>query len=371
MQGNRIVWIDVWKGMLIFLVVLGHVTGGLYHYVDGWAAFPVRLIFKFVYLFHIPAFFFIAGWVQGMSASDDSADFGAFVKKRAVRLLVPYAIWGVFSIVVFLSFASWAHLIQNGNDGYYNDTMFNFPWYRPFLSLLHGGGWPNREGLRFNGVLWFLPCMFLVLAIDRALRKFFVNVAESLPVKVAFIVVVALVGGLVRENVKIALPFSMNRVLNMLAYLMIGRLLAAGGWLDSLHRRPFYLVLGWVLLMGIAWYVPDEYYLVTPFPWYVYMMLLGLAGCVFSMATAKMVAEISPKKVVAIVAKTGVASLGIMLSHKFFIMPMQAGYAAIAKLKWSIVLLAAISMSVIVTWVALCLTSLIRRHAPIVIGERK
>ena len=44
----RIEWIDIFKGLAIILVVVGHATG---------------LFSTYIYQFHVAAFFFISGWV--------------------------------------------------------------------------------------------------------------------------------------------------------------------------------------------------------------------------------------------------------------------------------------------------------------------
>ena len=47
-NGKRIDWIDIFKGLAIILVVVGHSTG---------------LFNAYIYQFHVAAFFFISGWV--------------------------------------------------------------------------------------------------------------------------------------------------------------------------------------------------------------------------------------------------------------------------------------------------------------------
>lgn len=132
MVRQRECWIDCWKGILIFLVVLGHVVGMLYHYTTGCSQLLMENIYKGIYLFHMPAFFFLAGYVserrkQGECQSLRTATVRDLVEKKARRLLVPYVFWGVVSVVVFLALNGLVAGARAGaTTGYYSDSMFNF-----------------------------------------------------------------------------------------------------------------------------------------------------------------------------------------------------------------------------------------------------
>lgn len=91
---HRIEVFDIWKGIIIFLVVLGHAAGGIIHSVpfsmqDGNNG--VVILFHLIYSFHMPAFFLIAGmfcnsWIN-KPFHQASAD-------KIRRLVIPYFIWG-------------------------------------------------------------------------------------------------------------------------------------------------------------------------------------------------------------------------------------------------------------------------------------
>ena len=71
MSQDHVGWIDAYKGVLIVLVVLGHVIGGEVHLIpEGMLTRTVaEFLFKFIYSFHMPAFFFIALFVYTNSIS--------------------------------------------------------------------------------------------------------------------------------------------------------------------------------------------------------------------------------------------------------------------------------------------------------------
>ena len=91
---HRIEAFDIWKGIIIFLVVLGHAAGGIIHSVpfsmqDGNNS--VVILFHLIYSFHMPAFFLIAGmfcdsWVN--------KPFHQALADKTRRLMVPYFVWG-------------------------------------------------------------------------------------------------------------------------------------------------------------------------------------------------------------------------------------------------------------------------------------
>lgn len=69
---GRIGWVDSWKGLLILLVVFGHVVGMLVHYSSGVAQSVMAVAYKEVYLFHMPAFFLLVGMVDRLRGAEAS-----------------------------------------------------------------------------------------------------------------------------------------------------------------------------------------------------------------------------------------------------------------------------------------------------------
>lgn len=82
-MNDRIVWIDWMKAILILLVVLGH-SGSVFTYV--------------IYLFHIPAFFFISGYL----ANYDKADAGSLKSSK----------WMIYAIIVYNLLLIGIHIIH-------------------------------------------------------------------------------------------------------------------------------------------------------------------------------------------------------------------------------------------------------------------
>jgi fucose 4-O-acetylase-like acetyltransferase len=91
-SSHRIGWIDTWKGILIILVVLGHVIGGLRAsgiLADDWAS---HFAYAWIYAFHMPAFFLVSGLLVRRSRERGLVPF---VKNKVATLLYPYLLWGL------------------------------------------------------------------------------------------------------------------------------------------------------------------------------------------------------------------------------------------------------------------------------------
>ena len=129
----RIDWLDTAKGMGIVLVVIGHATD--------------TTISRWVYLFHMPLFFMIAGILFR------PMPLGELIMRRGRTLLIPY-----FSFLICL------------------ETIF-------CLSHLHDQQWSGFTasvdravygGSRLDGdfgTFWFLTCLFFALLSYNLLRK--------------------------------------------------------------------------------------------------------------------------------------------------------------------------------------------------------
>lgn len=118
MMKNRIYYLDALKGILIILVVLGHViqfTNPNYQH---------DFLFRFIYSFHMPLFFAISGYLMYKGKFEIQ-----LFRKSIFQLLLP--------------FITWAFLLPIAYDG-------NIDWKYTFRILLY----PD------NG-LWFLYNLFI------------------------------------------------------------------------------------------------------------------------------------------------------------------------------------------------------------------
>ena len=127
---DRVGWADAAKGLSIILVVFGHIP-----------FFGMPELTQFVYLFHMPLFFVIAGIFQDHARPE--GEFVHFIKYKARLRLSPYFSFCALSLAVFL----WL-ICRLWPPG---DLQHAVP--SVVLSMLAGRP-------EINVPLWFFPCLF-------------------------------------------------------------------------------------------------------------------------------------------------------------------------------------------------------------------
>lgn len=102
---KRIEWVDVYKGILIFLVVFGHGLDGIVNDVSMKSNYMYDSLYyvrKVIYSFHMPAFFLAAGFFANALFKKINTKY---FLHRFKRLAWPYFLWG-FITAVFMQMAS-------------------------------------------------------------------------------------------------------------------------------------------------------------------------------------------------------------------------------------------------------------------------
>lgn len=142
MQKQRIVYLDVARGIAMIAIVLGHLENAV--------------INRVVYTFHLPLFYFISGYFI-----DERASLSAFARKKARQLLVPYYVT-CFAYCL-------ATILQNLIHG----IPWNLELMDNLLATLCGSGASYETPLRIPriGALWFLWAMFWALVLLKLLLK--------------------------------------------------------------------------------------------------------------------------------------------------------------------------------------------------------
>lgn len=87
---------DFIKGVLIILVVVGHVIQGLYgiDVPDVWE----NPLFNVIYTFHMPLFIFISGYFFYHSLK---SPLSSLIKKKFLRLIVPSFVWSSLIFIIW------------------------------------------------------------------------------------------------------------------------------------------------------------------------------------------------------------------------------------------------------------------------------
>lgn len=95
---DRLVYIDVLKSIACLCVMVGHVINGLIR--DGLAVSDLlRMINSYVYLFHVPCFFFASGYLYANKRLETRDDYFHFIFKKLVVLGLPYVVCSIAYIL--------------------------------------------------------------------------------------------------------------------------------------------------------------------------------------------------------------------------------------------------------------------------------
>ena len=132
----RLSWVDNSKAIGIVLVVTGHTVG---------LGEPV---YKYIYSFHIPLFFFLSGFL--LKQKHLKTEFFTFAKEKFKVLIIPYLSFWVISYLYWLPTHS-----MRGQSSTYSDLSL----YAPFIGLLYG----INETLYPNVVLWFFTALYITM----------------------------------------------------------------------------------------------------------------------------------------------------------------------------------------------------------------
>lgn len=132
-KGNRIVYIDVLKGVAAFMVVLGHI-------VTYDAAFEG--LYNFIYSFHMPLFTFLSGCTTELSYRNKTGTNAVYLKKRFLNIMVPYF--------------AWAFLLPVVAAGAFTEVNWYSVMMRTFVT---------------NRMFWFLPTLYGLIAVYICYRR--------------------------------------------------------------------------------------------------------------------------------------------------------------------------------------------------------
>lgn len=180
---SRLAYLDILRGMGTLLVLFGHI------YLNDAA-------FRWIYTFHMPLFFFAAGWTYR------EKPFWIDLKRRVQTILIPYFCFGTLTLGYWL-------LVER----HFRDTGLDLP------TAVYGLFAGQYDYLGFNVPLWFLPCFFV-------LTVFFNLLVRLGGQKLAF-GLSALMSLVFLLTPLPSLPWGIDRTFRYIAFFAIGHLLSA------------------------------------------------------------------------------------------------------------------------------------------------
>lgn len=184
--------IDIFKGICIVLMVLGH----------AWAPFII-----FIYLFHIPAFFVASGYTYKRG----QMGYFRWIGKKIVNLMLP------FLVSNFVLIGLYECMDAIGIYQYVeNDVRFNA--LEAMQQLLQSG---TVRG--FGGATWFLPVLFLCSVIYRTIDEIGGKVSRRIIPLMSFVV---FIGGWIYTEKDVSRIWNVELALLAVGFFAFGNRLA-------------------------------------------------------------------------------------------------------------------------------------------------
>lgn len=213
---QRIDYIDHAKAIGIFLVVLAHTP--IESEITNW-----------IYVFHMPLFFFLSGFIFDFQRYPS---LSGFIRRRFRQLLIPYF------LINLLTYLLWLFVFRH----YGADSDIEIAWYQPLIGFMLGNG----NQMIHNVPLWFLLCLFIVevvfyFAFQKSnLKKVFLGTA-----------LFAVIGYLNYTINPYLLPFSLGSAFVGLSFYGIGYICAHT---HLLKTQIIWCILSFIITVVIAYY---------------------------------------------------------------------------------------------------------------------
>ena len=222
MKNQRIGWVDVFRGIMIILMVVGHT----------WSPFN-----KQIYLFHIPAFFFISGYTAN---SDQS--WRITLRKSFLNRLLPFFVWNLLLIVICC-------VVERLSNEAITFTHSKDPLV--LLSNLFLYGYTTDMG----GATWFLLSLFWCGLLAKAcfsVGKKWGFICEAL----ATILIAG--GGYALSTTSFIKPYCIDLGMIAIMFYQIGNWSKRREWKGKIDRTSFGLVCAIVFLFHAVWWQYEQ-----------------------------------------------------------------------------------------------------------------
>lgn len=335
-------WIDSWRGLLILLVVVGHVLGTVSNKVGSNNRFWMDICCHYIYYFHVPAFFVISGLLW----KDRDESFLVFLRRRFMRLMIPYYAFGVMSITAYLILGAF---IQDDCKMDILDCV---------KGLLHGGGWPGENGLKFNSPLWFFPCLFVSEIVFWGLKR----LCSKKWVLILCLVPICVVENFVAIRGWSKLPLGFSIVPRALIFMILGHVIVSRRNMVAGRSRIVFAIIALLALVSVV---------NIRLEWNPIAFLRGaqLFGQVFlcAFASAVMAQAISCR----ILAALGRETVVILCIHKFFILAAIVFFPVLYLSYGVVQVCAVIFITLFSLLLGMCCSRIIKSLAPVFAGDAK
>ena len=206
---KNIIWIDYARTIGIWLVILGHSIQKM----PGWKDSFLHTSWDWIYLFHMPLFFIISGYLYKQKQSETLITGGGKIWRS---LVAPYLVYQM----AYLPFAIWFHRKELLAEG---------QWWKLLVGILDGDGYNTPISLYVC-----LPCWFIVSIIWLRLLFLYVNINKF---STAMMIMLSVLFLVIRKHQGFDLFFCLDSTIMAIPYFLIGYYMKTKSILERMKGR--------------------------------------------------------------------------------------------------------------------------------------
>jgi fucose 4-O-acetylase-like acetyltransferase len=271
---GRVAWVDHARGIGIILVVLGHTLRGL---VASLIIEPSAVsdgVDAFIYAFHMPLFFLLAGLFSPHSIDRRTADF---LGEKLRTIAYPYVLWSLLQTCTQIVLARFVNQSASPQD------LLRIP-YEPMMQF------------------WFLYALFLIFILMHLMRRLRLSWVQITVTSTLLYVAIPLIGcsWWIANAALLNFPYV---ALGALGYTTLSRRLPELSAAQSIAGAA----LGFGAVSAGIYYGADRGLWLTP--------VFALAGTAASLCLAN---ALSKRGGLPLLAMAGEMSLAIYVAHTLF-----------------------------------------------------
>ena len=351
MKKDRIVWVDILRGISMLLIVYGHII----IHCDKLSSLN-----EYIMSFHVPIFFMISGFLFSVKKE---MKYKEFVKKKFQRIMLPYFIFGFLFLIPFVLFGNGIGSILN------RENEINI--LKNIFGIFYGNG---HDGLlRQNSSLWFLPCIFVTQQIFYFVEKFnekYRNGSKKIFIYSVTAVIVLILGFVSYSIPHIRLPWGIDVAIVLSFFFAIGKIinLLYDKWKDKKINKLIGIIL---LIVGYIFSLQNTAVSCMNHEYGNYWFFV-ISAVVTSLGIIFIIQGWKKNRVLEYIGNN---TIGILIFHKLVIVLFQTklGIISTQLLHGNIIIQIIISLLVLILSIISCLIpiEILRKFCPMLIGERK
>ena len=282
---DRILWVDIAKALLIFCIVLCHTL-------------RFGKLDVFLTSFGMPCFFILSGITYRRKSNYE------LIANKAIRILVPYYIFGIISILFYYFFGKYASSSLGAN-------IKDVSILPNILGMLYGN---CKTGyMAWNTPLYYLPLLFIVSVIVNLFENCISSKKDINIYRISFVIISFLLSYYISINNYINLPFYLEGSLFFSSLFEIG-IIGKKYYIRDYNPRIMLLISFFLFIIGFFISVYNA-------PYGLHLFILGknyfifiLNTIILSTAVILLSKTIKRQRILSIIGRN---TLGILCMHKF------------------------------------------------------